>query len=107
MVGRLVENQQVDRLQQQTNHSQSTTLSTTKHLDLFVSGLASKHKGAKDIVDAQTDIASRHIVDGLKHREVLVQQLRLVLCEVTYLHVMSNLQVAVEGNLAHNTFHQR
>ena len=45
VVGRLVENQQVHGLQQQTNHSQSTTLTTTKHLDLFVSGLASKHKG--------------------------------------------------------------
>ena len=36
VVGGLVENEQVDGLQQQANHSQTATLTTAEHLDFLV-----------------------------------------------------------------------
>ena len=106
MVGRLVENQEVDRLQEQANHGQTTALATTEHLDFLVGGLATKHESSEDIIDAQADIALCHIIDGLEHGEILIEQLCLVLCKITNLHVMPHLQRTLEGNLAHDTFHQ-
>ena len=107
MVGGLVENQEIDRLQEQADHSQSAALTAAEHLHLLIRSLATKHKGTQYVVDAQADIALRHIVDGLEHGETLVEQLRLVLGEIAYLHIMAHLQVALKGNLAHDTFHQR
>ena len=107
MVGRLVEYQEVHRFQQQPNHSQSTAFTTTQHLHFLIRFLAAKHKGAKDVVDFQADIPLSHIVNGLKYRQVLIQQLGLVLGKITYLYVMSHLQVTLEWNLTHDTFNQR
>ena len=107
VVGRLVEDEQVDRLQQQANHSQTAALATAEHFYFLFIILAAKHKGAKDVVNAQTDVALRHIVDGLEYGKVLVQQLCLVLREVANLHIVANLQVAIEGDLAHDALHQR
>ena len=71
-----------------------------------VGGLATKHESSEDIIDAQADIALCHIIDGLEHGEILIEQLCLVLCKITNLHVMPHLQRTLEGNLAHDTFHQ-
>ena len=106
MVGGLVENQEVDRLQEQANHGQATTLAATEHLDFLVGCLATKHKGTEDIIDTQTDVSLCHIIDGLEHGEILIEQLCLVLCKIANLHVMPHLQRTLEGNLAHDTFHQ-
>ena len=43
----------------------------------------------------------------LKYGQFLIQQLSLVLSEITYLDVMPYLQVTVERNLAHDALHQR
>ena len=106
MIGRLVENQQVDRLQQQTDDGQTAAFASAEHFHTLVTLLASKHEGTQNVVDAQSDFTLRHMVDGLKHGEALVQLLSLVLCEIAYLHIMANLEVAVKGNLAHDTLHQ-
>ena len=107
MIGRLVENQQIDGLQEQAYHSQSATLSTTEHLHFLIRLLATKHKGTQDVIDAQAYLSLRHIVNRLEDGEVLVQQLCLVLGKIAYLYVMSYLQMTIKGNLAHDTFHQR
>ena len=107
MVGRLIENQQVYRLQQQTDHRQATSLSTTEHFHFLVRLLATKHEGAKDIVDTQTDLALRYVVDGLENGEVLVEQLCLILGKIANLDVVAHFQFACIWNLAHNTLHER
>ena len=107
MVGRLVEYQQVNRFEQQADHSQTAALAAAEHLHLLVAGFTSKHEGSQNIVDAQTNLTLRHIVDGLENRQLLVQQLRLVLGEIAYLHVVAYLQMTLERNLVHDTLHQR
>ena len=106
VVGGLIEDQQVHGFKQQPDHCQTTALTTAQHLHPLLSVLAAEHKGTQDIVDPHADIPLRHIVDGLEHRERLIQQLRLVLCEIANLYVMSDLQRSREGDLAHDTFHQ-
>ena len=51
MVGRLVEDKEVDRREQQAYHSQPAALTATEHLHPFLRGLAAKHKRTEDIVD--------------------------------------------------------
>ena len=107
MVRGLVEDQQVHRFQQQSDHGQSAPFTTAEHLHLLVTLLTTKHKGAEDIVDPQTVLPLCHIVDGLEHGEVLIEQLGLVLGEITDLDVMADLQFSCERNLTHDTFHER
>ena len=107
MVGRLVKNQQVDWFQQQTDHRQTTALTTAKHFNLLVALLTTKHKGSKDIVNSQADLALGHIVNSLEHCETLVEQLSLILGEVAYLDIMTDFQFTSKGNLTHDTFHER
>ena len=103
----LVEDEQVDGFQQEAYHGQTAALATTEHLDFLVGLFAAKHEGAEDVVDFQAYLATGHAVDGLEYGELTIQQLGLVLGEVAYLHVMSHLQVTVEGYLAHDTLHER
>ena len=106
VVGRLVKDQQVHRLQQQAYHRQTTSFASREHLHLLLRRLATEHEGAQYIPYPGAYIAHRHIVDGLEHCQLLIQQLRLVLCEVTYLHVVTQLQLAAVLNLLHDALHQ-
>ena len=107
MVRRLVEDEQIDGFEQQANHCQSAALATREHFHFLLRLLAAKHEGTQNVVDAQTDVASSHAVDSIEDCQALVEQLCLVLCEIAYLHVMSDLQRSIEGNLAHDALHQR
>ena len=106
MIGRLVEYQQVDGFKQQTNHSQTAPFASAQHLYFLVRGLAAEHERAQYIVDSQTDIAFRYIINCLEHCQRLVQQLSLVLSEITYLNIVANLQVSIKRNLSHDTLHE-
>ena len=106
MVGGLIENQEIDGFQQQTDHCQSTAFPAAKNLHLLIRSLSTKHKGSKYIIDAQADITLRHIVDGLEDRQRLVEQLCLVLGEITNLDIMSDFQVTIKRNLSHDTLHK-
>ena len=88
MIGGLIKNQTVDRLKQELDHGQSGTFSTAQELDLLVTGLAPEHEGTQDISDLRTYVALGHTVDGIKDRQFPIEQLGLVLCEVSYLHIM-------------------
>ena len=103
----LVEYQQVHGFQQQLNHRQTAALATAEHLYFLVSILAAEHERTEYVVDTQADIALGHVVDGLKHRQLFVQQLRLVLGKVAYLDIVAHLQLSVKRNLAHDALHQR
>ena len=107
VVGRLVEYQQVHRFQQQTYHGQTTAFAAAEHLDTLVTLLAAKHESTQNGIDAHTDFTFGHIVNRLKHRQALVQQLCLILSKIAYLHVMANLQISLKGYLVHDTLHER
>ena len=107
VIGGLIENEQVDRREQQPNHGQTRSLTTGEHLHVFLTRLTSKHERAKQVVDLQSHIARRHLVDGVVNGQRLIEQLGLVLCEIAYLHVVANLQLAGEGYLSHDTLDER
>src|SRR5574344_1059229 len=106
MVGGLVENKEVDRREQQANHCKTTTLSSTEHLHLFFRCFTSKHKGSEDVVDLESHLSLGHPVDGVEHRYTLVEHLCLVLRKISYLHIVSHLEVTIKGYLVHDTFHE-
>ena len=68
VVGWLIEYQQIDRLQQELDHRQTTAFSTTQHLHIFFRSLASKHKGTQQVIDFETHFTSCHTVDGIVNR---------------------------------------
>ena len=107
MVSWLIEDQQIDRLQQQANHRQTGTLTAGEHLHLLVGGFATKHEGTEQIPNLQTHITLSNIVDRLEHSQILIEQLRLVLGKVANLDVMPQLQfTGVVVDLTHDTFHE-
>ena len=107
MVGRLVEDEEIHGFQQQANHCQSASFSSTEHLYLLVTLFTAKHKGAKDIIDPKTDRAFRHMIYRLENGQAFIKQLSLVLGKITNLHIMSDLQFSRIGNFAHNTLDER
>ena len=107
VVGRLVENQQVDGFEQQPDHGQAAALAATEHPDFLVGSLASEHERTEYVLYPQAYLAARHAVNGVKHGQRLVEQLGLVLREVTYLHVVANLQCACKWYFAHDTLDER
>ena len=107
VVGRLIEDEQVDRFQQQTDHGQTGTLSAGEHTDLFLRDLTTKHEGAEQVVDLQTHLTRGHTVDGVVDGQTLIEQLCLVLREVANLDVVRNLQRTGEGNLSHDALNER
>src|SRR3712207_64715 len=91
MVGRLVENQQVDRLQEQLYHGQTAAFAAAKHLYLLLRSLSTKHKRSQQVVDTEPHIARGHTVDGIVNADFLVEKLGLILCEIAYLDIMAYL----------------
>ncbi len=107
VVGRFVKNQQIHRLQKQTNHCQTCFFSTGKHFHLFVGGFTAKHESAEDVAYFGTYVAHGHTVDCVENRQRLVKELSLILCEIPDFDIMADFQAAVEGDFAHYTFYQR
>ena len=107
MVRRFVENQEVHRFQQQLDHRQTATLPAGKHLDFLVGCLAAKHESAQDVADFQPHIALGHTVYRVEHRQLAVQQLRLVLRKIADLHVVPYLQMPVKRDFAHDALDER
>ena len=107
MVGRLVEDEQVDGFKQQFYHGQATAFAATEHLHFLVGSFAAEHEGTENVLDFESYLALGHVVDGFKDGEILVEKLCLVLCEIAYLHVVAHLQGAGIGYLAHDTLHER
>ena len=106
MVGRLVKNEQVDGLQEQAYHRQPASFATRQHLNFLLRRFATEHKCTQQVVDFQSHVTRCHTVNGFVDCQFLIQQLCLVLCEITYLHVVTNLQCASIRNLTHDTFDQ-
>ena len=107
MVCRLVEDKEIHRRQQQANHSETATFTTAQHFHFLFRSLTAKHKRTEYVVNFQSNITFCHPVDGVEDGEVLVEHLSLILCKITYLHIMTHFQTAVKWNFIHYTFHQR
>ena len=73
MVGRLVEDKQVDWFEQELDHRQPGTLASGKDLYLLGRILASEHECAKQILDLVADVALGHVIDCLEYGQVLVE----------------------------------
>ena len=106
MVGRFVKDKQVVRCQQQAYHSQTAALTTRKHLYLLLTGLTAEHERTQYIVDAGTYRTRSHIVNRVVNGHLIIQQLCLVLCIVTYLYVMADGKRSVKRNLTHDALDQ-
>ena len=52
------------------------------------------------------NVAGGHTVDSVKHGQFAVEQLRLVLREISYLDVVADLQRSVKRDLTHNAFYE-
>ena len=107
MVCRLVEDEAVDGFEQEFNHGQTGSFAAGEELHLLFAGLSAKHEGAEDVAYLGAYVAPCHAVDGFEDGQFGVEQLCLILCEVAYLHVVPDLEHAVEGNLAHDALHER
>ena len=108
MIGGLVQDEEVDRLQQEFNHGQAGAFAAAQHADLLLRGFAAEHEGPEDVAYLQTDVAGGHAVDGVEHSQVFVQQLRLILGEVANLDVVAQGQASrVVGHFTQDALHQR
>ena len=107
MVGGLVEDEEVDRLEQQFYHRQTAALTSRQHFDFLVGGLTAKHKGPKYVADFQAYVATRYAVDGVEHGEFTVEQLGLILGAVANLDIVTYFEFAGKVYLIHYTLDQR
>ena len=106
MVGGLVENEEVDRLEQQAYHGQTGLLAARKHFNLLVGGFAAKHECAEDVAYAGADGAGGNAVDSVEHRYILIEQLGLILGEIANFYIVSDFQGAGERYFVHYALHQ-
>ena len=106
MVGRLVEDKQIDWFKKQTDHRQTTALTSRQDRNFLFGCFSTKHESSQNIPYLRPDISLGHIIDCIKYRHIIIKQLRLVLCKITYLDTMSQLQRALKRNLIHDTLYQ-
>ncbi len=107
MVGRLVKYEQVDRLKEQAYHGEAVFFSTRQDLDFLVRRFPSEHECPEDVADFGADISDSHPVDGVKHRDFLIEQLSLILREISDFDIVADFEVAGEWYLIHDTLYQR
>ena len=107
VVSRFVENEQIERLEQELENCQTRAFTTRKHLHLLRPFFTSKHESTEQITNLQTDFSLCHTVDGVVNSDFSIQQCGLILCKITYLHVMAKGECAFVFELSHDTFDQR
>ncbi len=107
VVGGLVEDEQVDGFEEEANHGQTAPFAARKHLDGLVGSFAAEHERTQYVADLGADVAHGHAVDGVEHREVLVEELGLVLGKISDFDPIAHLQFAVVGDLSHDALDER
>ena len=107
MVGRFVQYQEIHGFQQELDHCEAGTLSTGQHFHLLIRSFAAEHESAEDVTYLQADIAYGYAVDGIEYRQAFIQELCLVLGEVTDLYIMTKGEfTGIVGDFSHDTFYQ-
>ena len=107
VIGRLIENQEVYRFKQKLYHGQTAPFTSREHFHLLVGCFSSKHESSENVAYLQTDVSYRHAVYRIKNGQILVEQLGLILGEVSNLYVMPDGKFSVERDFPHNAFDQR
>ena len=107
VIGRLVENEQVEGFEQKFENGQARTLTARKHFHLLRSFLAAEHEGAEEITNLEANFAFRHVVDGVIDGDFAVEQRGLVLREVTNLHIVTEGERALVFELLHDALDER
>ena len=103
MVGRLVQYKEVHRFKQKFYHCQTAAFSSGKDFHLLIRSLTTEHESPKDITYLQTDITFCHTVYCVEYCYILIKELCLILCEISYLYVMSYHKFSLVRNLVHDT----
>ena len=107
MIGRLIQNQQVYRLQEKFENGKASTLTTGEDFHLLGRVFATKHESPEQIAYLVADFSFRHIVDSLEYGEFSIKQRGLILSEITYLYIMPQFEFSLILQLSHDTFHER
>ena len=89
VVGRLIENQQIHRFQQQLQDSQTGPFSTRQNLYLLGRILATKHECTQQIANLISDFALGNIIYRLEKRKLAIEQSRLILSKLANLNIVS------------------
>ena len=74
MVGGLIEDEEVDWLEQQLDHTEAHSLASRQHLDFLLCVLATKHECAQEVGDLLADLAHSNLVYCLIDSEFLIEQ---------------------------------
>jgi len=108
VVGRFVEDQQVDRLKKQFDHSQTGALSARKYLHFFVDIVSAEHKSAQQVFGITFQLRRGNVIHRLENSQFFVQKRGLVLGEITDLYIVAECEfTGIIRNLPHNTFYER
>ena len=93
VVGRLIEDQYIQRLEEQTANAKARFLSAGEYLHLFVHGVPAEEESAKYVSDFLAHFARCHSVDCVEDGSVLVEQFGLVLRIVSEVDVRAAAEV--------------
>ena len=107
VVGRLVENEQVEGFEQEFENGQARSLTARKHFHLLRSFLAPEHEGTEEIANLEANFAFRHVVDGVIDGDFAVEERGLVLREVTNLYIVPKGERALVFELLHDALDER
>ena len=106
VVRRLVEDQQVVGLKEELEECQARALTTAEHLDLLRRSFTTEHKGAEEVLDLRADLTLGYIIDSLEDGARLILDGRLILGEVTDLHIMTEREDTFVLQLLHDAAHE-
>ena len=73
VVGGLVEDEEIDRFEQEFDHAQAHALAAGEDLDLLLILLAAEHERSEQVADFQTRVPHGDVVDGLEDGELGVE----------------------------------
>lgn len=79
VVGRLVKDEQVDRVEQQLHQRQTGAFASRQNFYFLRAFFTSEHEGSEQVADFVADITYGYVVNGLENGQILVEQRRLVL----------------------------
>ena len=94
VVGRLVEHQEVRRVEQHARHDEARLLASRQRPDLLLDVLAGELKRAEQVAQRADGLERKILLDLLPDRELGIEQLRRLLREVAHLHAGADTHVA-------------
>ena len=108
MVGRLVKSKKVIWLQDKLCHSQTGSLTTTEHSNLFVYIFTLEQEGSKNIPEFKTDITDCNTVQSTENRILLIKYIFLILSILSDIDIISHSGISSHRiEFVHDYAHQR